>query len=149
MKKILVVLIAGLMTIGSVSPSFAGSGTDGVIEISWKDLTKSKAKKCGLRQKITFNQNPSFSWAGFNRLRVTANWYNGDDERIGFAAANFSEGNLKTSDSMILSGGCSDSKFPGPGPYYFEVKWETGYGPGARDLPKTGQFEVPYKFKKK
>ena len=140
LKTSLIALVTGLITIVPVSPSFAGSGTDGVIEVSWKDWKKNKAKNSA-RQKITFKHNPAFSWEGYGYLSVDAYLYNGDDEEISMTMGSFSPGNLKTTSFFQF---CNN---PGPKPYYEEIKWQTGFNLNPFGS-KSGQFEVPSKFKK-
>ena len=130
LKRSLIALVTGLIMIVPVSPSFAGSGTDGVFEVSWKDWKKSKAKNCA-KQKINITLLQPISYA-----TAELKLYNGDDEEV---ASSF----------VIINGTSKRSGFfqfcysPGTGPYYINVQGRLG-------LPGTNtEFEIPYKFKKK
>jgi hypothetical protein len=128
MKRTLVVLMVGLIAIVPVSPSFAGSGSDGFVTVSWKDWKKSKAKRCA-EQKVTVTlARPS------DLVSFMITLYNNDDQVIADSLIIF-DGNTKKSGTFLFC----DSL--GPGPYYVNVEYWTG-------LPGDG-FDIPYKFKKK
>jgi|LakMenE01Jun11ns_1017448.scaffolds.fasta_scaffold8687645_1 hypothetical protein len=128
-KRFLVIFFSALFLF-SAQPANAGSGSDGILEVSWKDWKKSKAKNCA-RQKINVTLLQPISYA-----TAELKLYNGDDEEV---ASSF----------VIINGTTKRSGFfqfcssPGAGPYYINVQGRLG-------IPGTNtEFDIPYKFKKK
>ena len=137
MKRTLVVLMAGLISIVPVSPSFAGSGTDGVFEVRWKDWKKSKAKGCS-RQKITIKLLENVDWSvPYRNASVDITLYNDDDEEIASAHSLWDKSSTSTGKLMF----CDNL---GPKPYYMNIKWTIS----PLSQLRKGEFEIPYKFKK-
>ncbi len=134
-KRLTIALLAGLMTFLPVGPSFAGSGSNEHLTVSWKDWKKSKAKGCA-RQKITVTlAQPT------ERASVNLSFYNGDDEELTRGKVIFKN----SGPSAKLSTNFQFCDPLGPGPYYVTVS--NGYTP-SWGLQAQYEFDIPYKFKK-
>lgn len=134
--KLATLTLSVFLVFGFVSPSFAGSGTDGVVTVTWKDIKKSKAKNC-YKQKINFTRNIYF--ADENGFIVDFTLYNNEDEEVAGTSQGFATNNPKTSNSLQF---CDP---PSSGPYYLNIQWL--HIPKSGPL-QTGEFDIPYKFKK-
>jgi hypothetical protein len=135
-KSSIATLLSVLFSLAS-QPAIAGSGSDGVFEVSWKDWKKSKAKNCA-RQKITVTLIENVDWAVPYRSAVAdVRLFNNDDEEIANTFVIWDH-------SAKSSGAFQYCKKPGPGPYYVNVKWQIT----PLSQLRKGEFEIPFKFKK-
>ena len=135
-KRNAILLITALLVFLPLNPSFAGSGSDGVVTATWKDIKKSKAKNC-TRQKINFTHDPNLNVGAHMMVRFFL--YDNEDVEVLSGAQIFSKNNPKTSSALQF---CES---PGKGPYYLNIQWNH-YGDNGR--PVTGEFDIPYKFKR-
>ena len=134
-KRLTIALLAGLMTFLPVESSFAGSGSNEIVTVSWKDWKKSKAKGCA-RQKITVTlAQPT----AFHSVKLS--FYNDDDEELTTGGVIFEN----SGPSAKLSTNFQFCDPLGPGPYYVTVS--NGYAP-SWGLRAQYEFDIPYKFKK-
>ncbi len=127
------VIFLGALFLFSAQPANAGSGSDGNVEVTWKDWKKSKAKNCA-RQKMTVTILQPINYA-----TVDLKLFNGDDEEVSFVPRLIFNGTTKRSGTFQF---CERYNKVGSGPYYVNVSSSFGI-PG-----KQIEFDIPYKFKK-
>lgn len=138
-NKLATLTLSVLFVFGFASPSFAGSGTDGVIEVSWKDIKKSKAKNCYV-QRVYFSTDRV--QVGEEFFFINAIIYNNDDEAITYSAIGIINQNQQKKSGIFRF-----CKPLGPKPYYVHVSYGLNNMASAGPRPE-GEFDIPYKFKK-
>lgn len=136
-RVVLSLFIATALLIQSASLSHAGGGSDGVVELTWKNWPKDMAKKCN-KQKFIVRGPSNIDWSDpLGGMFVQVYLYNSNDqviaERIVLSKRPDTSGLLQFCDPL------------GRGPYYIDVEWNIGRSSNLQ----SGEFSIPYKFKKK
>ena len=143
-NKLATLTMSVFLVFGFASPSFAGSGSDGNIEVSWKDIKKSKAKNCYV-QRVYFSTNIVLGPGQFGdeNIFINAIIYNNDDESITYSAIGIININQQKKSSIFRF-----CKPLGPKPYYVHINYAL-LNPASEERRRiNGEFDIPYKFKK-
>lgn len=138
-RKFFTIFLSLFLLLGINTPSFAGSGTDGIIEVTWKDINKSKAKNCYV-QRVYFSTNMVLIGEEF--IFINAIIYNNDDEAITYSAIGIIKQNQQKKSAIFRF-----CKPLGPKPYYVHMSY-TLNNPTSQERNIDGEFDIPYKFKK-
>jgi hypothetical protein len=148
-NKLAALTLSVFLIFGFASPSFAGSGTDGNIEITWTDQSKKKFKSCSnLKLKVSLIK--PFDIPGPRYMNLGAylsgdfRLYNSEDDEIASKLFMFDSTLKKKNFPMQICG----SKI-GKGPYYAEINWSYNiFKEGSGSYKEENTFETPFKFKK-
>jgi hypothetical protein len=136
-NKLATLTLSVFLVFGFVSPSYAGGGTDGVIEVKWTDIKKNQAKKCK-KQKIKITANSSIDLSKpMSTVSALVVIYDKKKKEVS-SVWPFSDKNDFSTHFQF----CTPI---GQGPYTVEVEWK------VQELflvKQQGSFVVPYKFKK-
>lgn len=148
-NRLATLTLSVFLVFGFVSPSFAGSGTDGNLQITWVDKKKSYFKGCN-KVKVKIDLVRPFEIVDDrSTLRLAyivgdITLYNSEDDDLGNMSYMISAPSKSTNLKLQL---CNALRPIGKGPYYLEVNWDYQtygkMGPGDRNT-----FEIPFKFKK-
>ena len=148
-SKFFTIFLSLFLLLGLNTPSFAGSGTDGNIQVTWVDKKKNYFKGCNkLKLKIElvrqFEIVDDRSASKLSYITGELTLYNSEDDELGSMNYIIKSSAKPTNLKLQL---CDALRPIGKGPYYLEVIWDYqtygNMGPGDRN-----SFEIPFKFKK-
>lgn len=148
-NKLATLTLSVLLVFGFANPSFAGSGSDGNIEITWTDKSKKQFKSCSnLKLKVSLIK--PFDIPGPRYMNVPGFLagvyilYNSEDDEVASIHFTFDSSIKKRNYQLQIC-----ERNIGKGPYYAEINWKYKIlKEGSGIYQEENTFEVPFKFKK-